>query len=218
MRSDGPRAPLTLKLAAAAGLLFLHLPLLLIVLYAFTTEDKSYEFPPPGYTTRWFAVAWGRQDIWDALWLSARVAAIATLLALVLGTLAAAAVSRSRFFGRETVSLLLILPIALPGIIATSIFAFTGAWNDFLGPWIMLMSEQGRWPLSVVLYKLQYFLTGWQPSQGSMDPAVQQLVSSGVGYNALMALSVVESIPMFVAFLIFREQLMRGIQISNLKG
>ena len=52
---------------AAAGLLFLHLPLLLILVYAFTTEDKSYQFPPPGYTLHWFAVAWGRQDIWDAL-------------------------------------------------------------------------------------------------------------------------------------------------------
>jgi len=110
------------------------------------------------------------------------------------------------------------LPLARPVVAVTTYFAFTGAWNDFLGPWIMLMSEQGKWPLSVVLYKLQYFLTGWQPSQGSMDPAVQQLVSSGVGYNALMALSVVESIPIFIAFLIFREQLMRGIQISNLKG
>lgn len=112
----------------------------------------------------------------------------------------------------------IMLPLARPVVAVTTYFAFTSAWNDFLGPWIMLMSEQGKWPLSVVLYKLQFFLTGWQPSQGSMDPAMQQLVSSGVGYNALMALSVVESIPMFVAFLIFREQLMKGIQISNLKG
>jgi putative spermidine/putrescine transport system permease protein len=116
MRSDA-RAPLALKLAAAAGLLFLHLPLLLILVYAFTTEDSSYRFPPPGLTLRWFAVAWQRQDIWDALWLSVRVAAVSTLVALVLGTLAAAAISRSRFFGREAISLLLILPIALPGII-----------------------------------------------------------------------------------------------------
>jgi putative spermidine/putrescine transport system permease protein len=111
------RAPFALKLAAGAGLLFLHLPLALIVVYAFTTEDKSYQFPPPGYTTRWFAVAWGRDDIWRALLLSVRVAGVATLIALVLGTLAAAAVSRSKFFGRESVSLLLILPIALPGVI-----------------------------------------------------------------------------------------------------
>jgi putative spermidine/putrescine transport system permease protein len=111
------RAPLGLAIAAAAGLLFLHLPLALIVLYAFTTEEKSYQFPPPGYTARWFAVVWERQDIWSALMLSLQVACIATTAALVLGTLAAAAVARTRFFGRETISLLLILPIALPGII-----------------------------------------------------------------------------------------------------
>ncbi|CAN5176043.1 ABC transporter permease [soil metagenome] len=118
MRSDrGARAPLPLNIAAVGGLLFLHLPLVLIFVYAFTTEEKSYEFPPPGYTTQWFAVAWARQDIWNALSLSLRVAAISTLIALVLGTCAAAAVSRARFFGRESISLLLILPIALPGII-----------------------------------------------------------------------------------------------------
>jgi multiple sugar transport system permease protein len=110
------------------------------------------------------------------------------------------------------------LPLARPVVAVTTYFAFTAAWNDFLGPWIMLMSEQGRWPISVVLYKLQFFLTSWQPSQGSMDPGVQALVASGVGFNALMALAVVESIPMFLAFLVFREQLMRGIQISGLKG
>ncbi|WP_075217698.1 ABC transporter permease [Mongoliimonas terrestris] len=111
------RASFSLKLAAAAGLLFLHLPLAFIVLYAFSTEEKSYQFPPPGYTTRWFAVAYERQDIWDALTLSLQVATIATVLALVLGTLAAGALARSRFFGREAVSLLIILPIAMPGIV-----------------------------------------------------------------------------------------------------
>jgi len=115
MRSE--RAPLGLKVAAAAGLLFLHLPIALIFLYAFTTEEKSYAFPPPGYTLQWFAVAWGRPDIWAAIWLSVRVAAVATAAALVLGTCAAAALSRTRFFGREAISLLIILPIALPGII-----------------------------------------------------------------------------------------------------
>lgn len=122
MRSEArtagaPRAGLGLKLAAAGGLLFLHLPLALILLYAFTTEDKSYQFPPPGLTLKWFAVAWERPDIWRALGLSLRVAAVSTGIALLLGTLASAAIYRSRFFGRETVSLLIILPIALPGII-----------------------------------------------------------------------------------------------------
>jgi putative spermidine/putrescine transport system permease protein len=119
MRSErrGARGTAMLKLAALAGFLFLHLPLAFIFLYAFTTEEKSYQFPPPGLTLKWFAVAWGRSDIAEALLLSLQVATTATLLALILGTLAAAALWRSRFFGKEAVSLLLILPIALPGII-----------------------------------------------------------------------------------------------------
>ena len=111
------RAPLGLTIAATLGLLFLHVPILLIFLYAFTTEERSYQFPPPGLTTEWFAVAWNRADIWPPLYLSLRVAAIATALALILGTLCAAAMARARFFGRDAISLLVILPIALPGII-----------------------------------------------------------------------------------------------------
>ncbi len=116
MHSDA-RAPRALTLAAIGGLLFLHLPIVLIFLYAFTTEDRSYQFPPPGLTAKWFAVAWNREDIWPPLWLSLRVAAISSALALVLGTLCAAAMARARFFGRDAISLLVVLPIALPGII-----------------------------------------------------------------------------------------------------
>lgn len=115
MHSD--RASFGLKLAAGVGLLFLHLPILLIFLYAFTTEEKSYQFPPPGLTLKWFGVAWGRADIWPPLILSLEVAAIATVLAVILGTLVAAAMSRTKFFGREQISLLILLPIALPGVI-----------------------------------------------------------------------------------------------------
>lgn len=114
MRSE---ASWGLKAAAIGGLLFLHLPILLIFLYAFTTEERSYAFPPPGYTTEWFAVAWNREDIWPPLWLSLQVAAIATVLAMILGTLAAAAMARASFFGRDQISLLILLPIALPGVI-----------------------------------------------------------------------------------------------------
>ena len=111
------KASLGLKIAAIGGLLFLHLPILLIFVYAFTTEDKSYQWPPPGLTLKWFAVTWNRPDVWQALGLSLRVACVSTIIAIVLGTLCAAAVARSKFFGRETISLLVILPIALPGII-----------------------------------------------------------------------------------------------------
>lgn len=115
MHSRSP--PRGLKIAAAIVLLFLHLPILLIFVYAFTTEEKTYQWPPPGLTLKWFEVTWNRPDVWEALQLSVTVASIATVIAIVLGTCAAAAVARSRFFGREAISLLVILPIALPGII-----------------------------------------------------------------------------------------------------
>ena len=141
MRSDrGAGWPLTA--AAVGGLLFLHVPLMLIVLYAFTSEEKSFQFPPPGYTTHWLSVAWyDRPDIWNPLFLSLKVALIATAMALVFGTLAAAALSRARFFGKDSISLLFILPIALPGIItgialrsAFDIFGMSfSTWTIILG-------------------------------------------------------------------------------------
>jgi len=113
----GTGAGWSLRTGALATLLFLHVPLGFIVLYAFSSDAKTFGFPPPGLTTRWFGVAFEREDIRQALALSLRVGAASTAVAVVLGTLAAAAVWRSRFFGREAISLLLILPIALPGII-----------------------------------------------------------------------------------------------------
>ena len=110
-------ASLAQKLAAAAGLVFLHAPVLVIVLYAFTTEDRTYQFPPPGLTLHWFEVAFARSDIWQAMRLSLVVASVATLLAIVLGTLAAFAMARRPFRGKESITLLFVLPIALPGII-----------------------------------------------------------------------------------------------------
>ena len=117
MRSNPSQAPIGLKLAVIGVLLFLYFPFAIILLYAFTTEDSAYTFPPPGLTLSWFQVAWLRDDLWQALWLSVQVATFATAIALIFGTLAAIAVSRSRFFGRETISFLLLLPIALPGIV-----------------------------------------------------------------------------------------------------
>jgi putative spermidine/putrescine transport system permease protein len=69
-------------------------------------------------TTRWFGVAWERTDVWEAIALSFQIAAWSTGLAVLLGTLAAAALARATFFGRDAISLLLILPIALPGVIS----------------------------------------------------------------------------------------------------
>ncbi len=126
MRSNsfGPKASWGLKLAALGGLLFLHVPILIIFLYTLTPDETTYTFPLPGITFKWFEEAlgrengeWNRPDMWRALTLSLQVASVATFAALILGTLAAAAVWRSRFFGREAISFLLVLPIALPGIV-----------------------------------------------------------------------------------------------------
>jgi putative spermidine/putrescine transport system permease protein len=95
----------------------MHFPVVIIILYAFTTEDRTYQCPPPGLTLHWFEVAFARQDIWAALRLSLSVASAATILALLLGTLAAFALVRWRFAGKEALTLLFVLPIALPGII-----------------------------------------------------------------------------------------------------
>jgi len=106
-----------LALTAGLAIVFLWFPLGLIVLYAFTTDEVVPAFPPPGLTTKWFGVARDNREIWDAMALSARVAVLATLVSLLLGSMAAAAVARSRFFGREAISFIVVLPIALPGIV-----------------------------------------------------------------------------------------------------
>ncbi len=115
MHSD--KASLGLKLAAWGGLVFLHFPILIIFLYAFSSESAGFSFPPKGLTLDWFAVAFARADVLEAIKLSLQVASIATLIAMLLGTLAAAALYRRDFFGKESISMMLILPIALPGII-----------------------------------------------------------------------------------------------------
>ena len=117
MSAGGQRAGLGLKVAAAAVMAFLYLPLGIIFLYAFTTQSAGFRFPPPGLTTEWFGTAFDNPAIWAALRLSLSVATIATAIALVLGSLLAAAVARTRFFGREAISFIVLLPIALPGIV-----------------------------------------------------------------------------------------------------
>jgi putative spermidine/putrescine transport system permease protein len=113
----GERSPWFVTLGAVAGLLFLHIPLLLIFLYAFTTDEAAYTFPPPGLTLKWFPQAIANTAMQQALFLTLRVAILATIVALILGTLAAAAVYRFNFFGKEAISFILILPLALPGIV-----------------------------------------------------------------------------------------------------
>jgi putative spermidine/putrescine transport system permease protein len=174
MRSD---ASFGLKFSAFLGLLFLHVPLALIILYAFTTEEKSFQFPPPGFTLKWFSVAWfDRPDIWSPLYLSLKVALLSTFLAIILGTCAAAALSRAKFYGRNSLSLLFILPIALPGIVTgiamRSAFDIMGVpfstWTIVLGHTTFCM---------VVVYN--NVLARFRRTSGSMVEASMDLGATG---------------------------------------
>ncbi len=105
-----------LGLVTAAALLFVYAPLALVMVNSFNTS-RTFAWPPPGLTGRWWEAAWHSAGARSAVLVSVEAAVIATTLALVLGTMAALALQRFRFFGRDAVSLLIILPIALPGVV-----------------------------------------------------------------------------------------------------
>jgi putative spermidine/putrescine transport system permease protein len=111
-----PTSKRLLRAGVIFTLLFIYLPLLIIAIYAFN-GGTTLKWPPPSLTTHWFGVAFHDHDARQALLTSIKVGVAATGIALVLGTLASFAVARHRFFGRETISFLVILPIALPGIV-----------------------------------------------------------------------------------------------------
>jgi len=111
----GRSTRLSLAIWSALVIAFLWIPLVIIVLYAFNGATLQ-SWPISHWSAHWFRVAWD-SDARGALELSLKVGGITTAIALVLGTMAAAAVARHRFFGREAVSFLLVLPLALPGII-----------------------------------------------------------------------------------------------------
>ena len=112
------------------ALVVIYVPLGIVVLNSFNTSG-SFAWPPTGFTLEWWHRALTSPGARDALWVSLRVASLSTLLSLVLGTMAAMALSRHRFFGRNTVSLLVILPIALPGIVTG--IALQNAFKNLLG-------------------------------------------------------------------------------------
>ena len=116
-------------------LLFLFIPIFTIIIFAFDRSNVQ-SWPIQHYTTKWFSVAWHDPDVRQAFLLSIKVGLLATLIALVLGSMVAYAVHQFRFFGRETVSFLLVLPLALPGIVTgialSSFFSFTGTGLSIL--------------------------------------------------------------------------------------
>jgi putative spermidine/putrescine transport system permease protein len=110
------RARWVIRILAVVAFAFLYIPLGIVVLNAFN-ESRTFAFPPTGFTTKWWHIAADDQGARDALVASVKAGLGAAAIALVLGTMAAFAVQRYKFFGRSTVSFLVVLPIALPGIV-----------------------------------------------------------------------------------------------------
>ena len=124
------RSTVILRLGVGVGMAFIYIPLLVLALYAFNASN-ILKWPPPGLTLDWFPKAIENEFAREAFVTSLKAGAVATAIALVLGTLAALAVSRHRFFGRETISFLVILPIALPGIVTG--VALSNTFTQVLG-------------------------------------------------------------------------------------
>ncbi|MEU5525930.1 ABC transporter permease [Micromonospora chersina] len=120
-----------LRGAMALGLAFIYLPLSIVLINSFNA-DRTFAWPPPRWTTEWWLRAWENAGAREALWTSVQAGLGATGVALLLGSLVAFAVQRYRFFGRETVSLLVVLPIALPGIVTG--IALDTAFRSVMAP------------------------------------------------------------------------------------
>ena len=168
---------------------FLLAPIALIVLYAFNPSNVQ-GWPLDGLSTKWFSSTFANQDMRDALWLSVKAALIATTIALLLGSLAAFAVHRFRFFGREAISFVFILPLALPGIITgmalNSFFAFGGV--TFSLTTIVI----GHATFCIVLV-YNNVLARLRRTQGSLVEASMDLGANGLTTFRLVTLPVIST-------------------------
>jgi putative spermidine/putrescine transport system permease protein len=190
----GRGARISFAVWSALVIAFLWIPLLIIGLYAFNGSSIQ-GWPITSWTLHWFSVTWHNQEARDAFWLSVKVALIATTIALVLGTMAAAAVARFRFFGREAVSFLLVLPLALPGILTgialSTSFTFVGLtpsiWTIVIGHatfcvvvvYNNVIARLRRVPGSLTEASMDLGANGWQTFRFVTFPAISTALVSG---------------------------------------
>jgi putative spermidine/putrescine transport system permease protein len=191
---ETPVVRILIKVSAALVLVFLYVPLVIVVLYAFN-DSIGQAWPIEDYTTKWFSAAWNSEQVREALPNSLVVASVATLLALMIGSLAAFAVHRFRFFGRNTVSFLLVLPIALPGIVTA--IALNTTINNFEIPFGLLtifighatfcivvvynnvIARLRRTSPSIVEASMDLGADGWQTFRYVTFPAIRTALVAG---------------------------------------
>jgi putative spermidine/putrescine transport system permease protein len=165
------RARVVLLVSTLVGFAFLYVPLGIVVLNAFN-KSRSYAFPPTGYTVKWWHLAADNQGARDGLEASVKAGLGATAIALVLGTMVAFAVQRYRFFGRSTISFLVVLPIALPGIVTGIALqnAFKSVVKVHLSIWTIIIGH-ATFCVVIVFNNVQARLrrTGTSLEQASAD-------------------------------------------------
>ena len=185
METRGTRVALGAWVALV--LAFLYVPIAVICLYAFNKSNVQ-SWPIAGLTTRWFGPAIHNGDMQQALWLSLKAAALATAIALVLGSAASFGVHRFRFFGRESISFLLVLPIALPGIVTgmalNSYFTFW-KFNFGLSTFCVVVvynnvvARLRRVPGSLTEASMDLGADGWQTFRFVTLPTISTALISG---------------------------------------
>jgi putative spermidine/putrescine transport system permease protein len=179
---------------AALVVAFLWIPIVIMGVYAFNSSNVQ-SWPIPGFTLRWFEDAWHDEEVRDALWLSVKAGLTATAVALVLGSLAAFALARFRFFGQDAISFLFVLPIALPGIITgMALNSFFTFWTVEFSFWTIVVGHATFCVVIVfnnVLARLRrtsgsYFeasadlgADGWQTFRYVTFPAVRTALVAG---------------------------------------
>jgi putative spermidine/putrescine transport system permease protein len=179
---------------AVLVVLFLWTPLVIIAVYAFNSSNIQV-WPIPGWTLHWFRVAWHDPDVRSSLWLSVNVGLRATGISLLLGTMAAFAIHRFRFFGRESVSFLLLLPIALPGIITgmalNSFYVFAGIsfsiWTIVIGHatfcivvvYNNVLARLRRTQTSLIEASMDLGADGWQTFRFVVWPVLSTALVAG---------------------------------------
>jgi putative spermidine/putrescine transport system permease protein len=192
MESTGLKV--ALRVWVALVLLFLFVPILLIVVYAFDPATVE-SWPIRGFTMHWFSVAWHDPEVRKAFLLSVKVGALATGIALLLGSAVAYALHQFRFFGRDAISFLLVLPIALPGVVTglalNSFFTFTqiqlSIWTILVGHATFcivmvfnnLIARLRRTPGSLAEASMDLGGRGWQTQLYVMLPTVVTALISG---------------------------------------
>ena len=192
METRGTRIALGVWVTLVLG--FLYVPIAVICLYAFNKSNVQ-SWPLAGFTTKWFSPTIHDPDVRKALWLSLEAAGVATGTALVLGSLAAFGVHRFRFFGRETISFILVLPIALPGIITgmalSSYFTFWGInlsfWTIVIGHatfcvvvvYNNVIARLRRVPGSLTEASMDLGADGWQTFRFVTFPTISTALISG---------------------------------------